>query len=79
MSAATITSKGQITIPKDVRARLGLHSGDKISFIFEGDDRVSFIPVTKSVTSLKGIVTKPDKPISIEDMAATVRARGSRS
>ncbi len=78
MSAATITSKGQITIPKDVRARLGLHSGDKIDFIFEDDDRVSFIPVTKSVTSLKGIVPKPDKAVSIEDMAATVKARGGR-
>lgn len=79
MSAATITSKGQITIPKDVRARLGLHSGDKIDFIFEDNDRVSFIPVTKSVTSLKGIVAKPDKPVSIEDMAATVKVRGGRS
>ncbi len=79
MSAATITSKGQITIPKDVRARLSLHSGDKINFIIEGDDRVSFIPVTKSVTTLKGIIAKPAEPVSIEDMAATVKARGSRS
>ncbi len=79
MSAATITSKGQITIPKDVRARLSLHSGDKINFIIEGDDRVSFIPVTKSVTTLKGIIVKPAKSVSIEDMAATVKARGGRS
>ncbi|MES9854627.1 MAG: AbrB/MazE/SpoVT family DNA-binding domain-containing protein [Candidatus Thiodiazotropha sp. L084R] len=79
MSAATITSKGQITIPRDVRARLGLRSGDKINFIFEDDDRVSFIPVTKSVTSLKGIVAKPAKAVSIEDMAATVKVRGGRS
>lgn len=79
MSAATITSKGQITIPKDVRERLGLHSGDKICFIFEGNDRVSFIPVTKSIASLKGIVAKPDKAVSIEDMEKTVKARGGRS
>jgi AbrB family looped-hinge helix DNA binding protein len=79
MSTATITSKGQITIPKDVRAKLGIHSGDKICFIFEGDDRVSFIPVTKNISSLKGIVAKPDEAVSIEDMAATVKARGSRS
>jgi len=79
MSAATITSKGQITIPKDVRARLGLHSGDKIDFIFEGNDRVSFIPVTKSVTSLKGIVGKPDKTVSIEDMAAAGRPQAGRA
>jgi antitoxin PrlF len=79
MSAATITSKGQITIPRDVRARLGLHSGDKISFIIEDGDRVVFVPVTKSIASLKGIVPKPDKAVSIADMAATVKARGSRS
>jgi antitoxin PrlF len=78
MSAATITSKGQITIPKDVRVRLGLHSGDKICFIFDGKDRVSFIPVTKSIVSLKGIVPKPDEVVSLEDMQATVKARGSR-
>jgi len=33
MSAATITSKGQITIPKDIRAMLGLEPGDKVNFL----------------------------------------------
>ncbi len=79
MSAATITSKGQITIPKDIRSRLDLHSGDKINFIIDEQGKVSFVPVTMSVTALRGIVPKPDKPISIEDMNATVKARGSRS
>jgi len=75
MSVATITSKGQITIPKDVRTRLGLHSGDKVHFLIEDGDRVVFVPATKSIGSLKGIVAKPDKPASIEDMEATVKAR----
>jgi AbrB family looped-hinge helix DNA binding protein len=79
MSTATITSKGQITIPKDVRTRLGIRSGDKICFFFEDDDRVIFIPLTKNIESLKGIVPKPNKAVSIEDMKATVKARGGRS
>jgi antitoxin PrlF len=41
---ATVTSKGQITIPKDVRARLGLHKGDRVEFVVE-DDRAFVRPV----------------------------------
>ncbi|MCU7937443.1 MAG: AbrB/MazE/SpoVT family DNA-binding domain-containing protein [Candidatus Thiodiazotropha sp. (ex Dulcina madagascariensis)] len=78
MSAATITSKGQITIPKEIRDSLDLHTGDKINFIIDDQGKVSFVPATRNVTTLKGIVTKPDKPVSIEDMKATVRARGHR-
>jgi AbrB family looped-hinge helix DNA binding protein len=37
VSRATLTSKGQVTIPKDVRDRLGLESGDRVVFEFEGD------------------------------------------
>ncbi len=78
MSAATITSKGQITIPKNIRALLGLQCGDKISFVVNEQGAVNFVPVTKSIITLKGIVTKPKKPVSIEDMNATVRARAGR-
>jgi len=79
MTAATITSKGQITIPKDIRSLLSLQSGDRIDFVVDDQGKVSFIPVTKNVTSLKGIVAKPAKPVSIEDMDATIKSRGSRS
>ena len=61
MSAATITSKGQITIPKDIRALLDLHSGDKINFIVEESGEVRFLPATQDVGSLKGIIAKPAK------------------
>ena len=79
MSTATITSKGQITIPKDIRAMLDLHSGDKISFILDESGEVRFVPVTRDVTTLKGMVARPEKAVSIEDMKATVRARGGRA
>jgi len=42
MPVATITSKGQITIPKGIRKLLNLHAGDKISFLTDEDGKVSF-------------------------------------
>ncbi|MGS2722362.1 AbrB/MazE/SpoVT family DNA-binding domain-containing protein [Porticoccus sp. GXU_MW_L64] len=78
MSAATITSKGRITIPKDIRMMLGLESGDKVNFLVDDQGVVSFVPMTNDVTTLKGIVDKPKKPVSLEDMKATVKARGGR-
>ena len=78
MSTATITSKGQITIPRDIRSLLDLHSGDKISFIVDETGEVRFVPVTRDVSTLKGIVARPEKAVSTEEMKATVKARGRR-
>ena len=79
MSAATITSKGQITIPKDIRKLLDLNSGDKINFIVEDSGEVRIVPLIKDVRILKGIVAHPNKPVTIEDMKATVKRRGSKN
>ncbi len=69
MSIATVTSKGQITIPVDVRNSLKLEAGDRVNFFLEDKSgQVVFFPITKDVTSLKGIISKPETPVSIEDM-----------
>ncbi len=78
MSMATITSKGQITIPKDIRGKLNLQSGDKVNFISDEEGKVYFLPATKSITTLKGIVPKPGKPVTIEAMKKSVRAKGGK-
>ncbi len=52
----TITSKGQVTIPKPVRDALHLSAGDRVEFLVEPDGTIKVIPVTASVTELKGIV-----------------------
>ena len=54
MSRATLTSKGQITVPKDVRERLRLKSGDHVVFEFDGDSVGLRVEHRKSLEDLKG-------------------------
>lgn len=78
MSAATITSKGQITIPKDIRTLLDLNTGDKVSFVVDDRGLVNLVPVTRHVSVLKGIVSKPETAVSIEDMKAAIKKKASK-
>ncbi len=75
MSTATVTTKGQITIPADVRRRLGLAAGDRVEFV-EIDGGFAIKPAIDDVRSLKGLLRKPAKPVSISEMNAVIRARG---
>ena len=78
MASATMTSKGQVTIPVDVRTHLGLSTGDRIEFVFnEQTGRYEMVPPTRSVTALKGIVRQPAKPVSIDDMSAAIAEQGA--
>ena len=79
MSTATITSKGQITIPKDIRVQLDLHAGDKISFIEGEDGSINLIPIKKPLSALRGLVAKPKKPVSVEDMNKAIKRKAGRS
>ncbi len=54
MLRATLTSKGQLTVPKDVRERLGLKSGDRVVFEFEEDSVRLKVESRKSLQELKG-------------------------
>jgi antitoxin PrlF len=68
MSSATLTSKGQLTLPKDVRLALGVGPGDRVEFVEMEDGNYAVMPATQSVRSLKGLIPKPGKPVSLEDM-----------
>jgi len=70
--AATLTSKGQLTIPKAVRNRLHLRAGDKVEFVFN-ENSVEMIPVSGSVRALKGMVAKPEKAVSLDEMDRAIR------
>ena len=77
MTTATLTSKGQITIPAEIRKALGVDSGDRVEFVAIAPGRYEFIAATKSVTELKGMFGKTRKRVSIEDMNAAIARRGA--
>ena len=75
---STITSKGQLTIPKPIRDRLKLSTGDKIEFFIDEQDRVSFVAVTASITQLRGMAPKPKKPVSLARMQDAIEQEGGK-
>jgi AbrB family looped-hinge helix DNA binding protein len=79
MSMATMTSKGQVTIPAVVRAALGVESGDRIEFVQIENGRFELVASTHSVTALKGLVRKPAKPVTIEAMNQTIATQGAKA
>jgi antitoxin PrlF len=78
MTAATLTSKGQLTLPKDVRVALGVGPGDRVDFVRMEDGNFAVLPATHSVKKLKGIISRPKKAVSLEDMDKAI-ARGASS
>ncbi len=77
MATATLTSKGQITIPADVRHDLQVDAGDRVEFIQIAPGRYEFVAATQNVTELKGMFGKPAKKVSIDDMNKAVAKRGA--
>lgn len=77
MTTATLTSKGQITIPAVVREALGVEAGDRVEFVEIAPGRYEFIAATRSITALKGMFGKARKSISIDEMNAVIARRGA--
>ena len=77
MSISTLTSKGQTTIPKQVREHLKIGPGDKLDFVIESEGRVVIRPAKLDVRELKGLLKRRDgKVLSVEEMNAAI-ARGA--
>ena len=69
MPISKLTSKGQTTIPKEIRDKLNLKPGDRIRFTVDSEDRVIVEPINKDLASLAGIFYDPNrKTVSIEEM-----------
>jgi antitoxin PrlF len=78
MPSATLTSKGQLTLPKAIRALLRLEAGDRVDFIVTDDRTVVLRPATVDVRELKGFLHRPGiKPLSVEQMNAAIRRRAT--
>ena len=77
MSRSTLTSKGQITLPKDIREHLGVESGDRLNFEIR-DGAVVIEPETVEISTLRGVVRNRGRKVSIADMNDAVRRAASR-
>lgn len=74
MPTATVTSKGQITIPIEVRKALRLEPGTQIDFYQDNEGRFVLSPKTGSIRDLEGCVPKLDYVPTIEELNEAVGA-----
>lgn len=77
MTTATVSSKGQITIPAEVRQALHVDTGDRVEFVQIEPGQFLFVAANRSVTELKGMFGKSHKKVSIDDMNSAIVARGA--
>jgi AbrB family looped-hinge helix DNA binding protein len=76
MSTATITTKGQITIPKKVRDDLHLNTGDVIEIVIVKDGEAIMRPVTKKVSEVfSKLRDNVKRTVSVEEMNKAVSSR----
>ena len=77
MPVSILTSKGQTTIPKDIRVLLGLEPNDKIFYMVEGK-RVVLKPLKGNILDLRGSVATEGKPIDFKKLRDTTRKKVAR-
>ena len=70
--SATISAKGQITIPMAIRTLLNWKTGDELDFVVCEPDRVQLVVKKTPVRALKSLVAKPKRALSVEEMNAAI-------
>jgi antitoxin PrlF len=78
MSESTISSKGQVTIPKAIRLRMHLKVGDRLRFVVEADGSVRLAAATRDVSTLRDILPRPNRRATVDDMRAAIRRRAAK-
>ena len=68
-----LSSKGQLTLPVEIRRTLHLHAGDRLGIVLGENNRVELIPLSRSVKDLKGMLPKPLRAISLEEMDRAIQ------
>ncbi len=77
MTTATVSSKGQITIPASIRQSLQVVAGDRVEFVEVEPGRFEFFAATRSVRELKGMFGKARRSVSIDEMNKVIATRGA--
>ena len=76
MPTATMTTKGQVTIPKEIREHLKIDIGDRLSFVVQEDGSVIVKPITRDVRELGGLLRRPEqRSVSLREMDEGVARR----
>jgi antitoxin PrlF len=78
MSESTISSKGQVTIPKAIRTRLHLKVGDRLRFVVEPDGSVRLAAATRDVSTLRDILPRPKRRATVDEMQSVIRRRAAK-
>lgn len=72
MLQSIMTNRGQVTIPAEIRSKLNLISGNKLEFVLK-DDQIVMMPINRSIKDLKGVLPKPKKSLSCEEMNDVIK------
>jgi AbrB family looped-hinge helix DNA binding protein len=76
MPQSTLSTKGQLVVPKEVRDFLRVRPGDRIDFVVGADGQVTLRPAVVDIHELRGILHVPGRaPVSVEEMNRAVRER----
>lgn len=81
MAVSTLTSKGQVTIPKEIRTRLGLRPGDRLDFQLDEGGELKVRPASEpSYLRLFGSLKHRarEKPVTMEEMRRSVKERAGK-
>ena len=76
MQESKVTSRGQTTLPRDVRAALKIDAGDTLRYVVSGGE-VQILKA-RSVTELSGMLKRPNQaPVSVEEMDEAITEGGT--
>ncbi len=72
MPTATVTTKGQITIPVEVRDAMNIRTGTRVQFLPNSDGTWDFIALTGSVSDIAGFIMWDGPPVTLEQMDGAI-------
>lgn len=78
MAKSTITSKGQITLPRVIRDHLGIGSGDRVAFVIRDGGEVLVEAETVDIRSLRGMLKRRGRSVTLNQMNEAIRKGGTR-
>ena len=79
MAETMLKEDGHLLLPKEVLEYLHLHPGDRLNIVIQNNGDVVIKSNLRDVRDLKGILSPPSKPVSIEDMKRAIRLQVGKS